>query len=112
NRRRAPADRGPRPGRLGDGRFPAGGAIPSLVDQADRRASRASRPLRHEYRRGAPASIRRLSLGSSGRRIGARGGREATMGKLQDKVAIVTGATIGMGRAIAERFAAEGAAII
>jgi NAD(P)-dependent dehydrogenase (short-subunit alcohol dehydrogenase family) len=34
------------------------------------------------------------------------------MSKLDHKVAIVTGATSGMGRAIAERFAAEGAAIV
>jgi NAD(P)-dependent dehydrogenase (short-subunit alcohol dehydrogenase family) len=34
------------------------------------------------------------------------------VGKLQDKVAIVTGATSGMGWGIAERFAKEGAAIV
>src|SRR5688572_15952119 len=34
------------------------------------------------------------------------------MGKLENKVAIVTGATIGMGQAIAERFAREGAAVV
>lgn len=34
------------------------------------------------------------------------------MGKLDGKVAVVTGATSGMGRAIAERCAAEGAAVV
>ncbi|MEX0994270.1 MAG: SDR family oxidoreductase [Balneolaceae bacterium] len=34
------------------------------------------------------------------------------MGKLEDKVALITGATQGMGRAMAELFAAEGARII
>ena len=32
-----------------------------------------------------------------------------TMGRLQDKVAVVTGGAMGLGQAVAERFAAEGA---
>ncbi len=32
--------------------------------------------------------------------------------KLKDKVAVITGAASGMGKAIAERFSSEGAAVV
>jgi NAD(P)-dependent dehydrogenase (short-subunit alcohol dehydrogenase family) len=44
--------------------------------------------------------------------IGAAQGTEQRMGRLAAKIAVVTGAANGIGRAIALRFAAEGAAVV
>ncbi|RYF00760.1 MAG: SDR family NAD(P)-dependent oxidoreductase, partial [Oxalobacteraceae bacterium] len=62
------------------------------------------------YRARPTAAARQMR--SHDRRLGTRSAARiegSTMGKLQNKVAIVTGGSSGIGRAIANRFAAEGA---
>src|SRR5438045_535035 len=44
--------------------------------------------------------------------LGERSGGVIMNGRLSGKIAIITGATLGIGRATAERFAAEGAKLV
>src|SRR5438046_5190486 len=59
-----------------------------------------------------PPVLDHASMVSSGTDLAPRSVTEVVMGRLQSKVAIITGATSGIGRACAIRFAEEGAHLV
>src|SRR5262249_8977507 len=74
-----------------------------------------ARPRRPPRRRGgAERAARAGAARVAGEEAHAEGGDEVRlpMGRVDDKVAVVTGAAHGLGRAIAERLAGEGARVV